>query len=187
MRLDDDELRALLEEPNADWASQEGLMDSAVLVLLVERGGSDHLVLSLRRDDLRHHPGQVCFPGGTREGEEDAVACAVREACEEFGVAGEALSILGRMRDRISIEGFKVAVLVSRLTEPPPEYVPDESEVAAIFEVPLEELLIEERWKVRPFRRKNGEEVLRPYFPYGEFTIWGLTAAMLRDFLEVVR
>jgi hypothetical protein len=73
MKLSDDVVRARLELPLGDWNSREGLKDSAVLAILVELDGEDHLVFNKRRDDLPWHAGQICFPGGAREGGEDAV------------------------------------------------------------------------------------------------------------------
>ena len=108
MRVDDATVRCVLELPLGDWRSEEGLRDSAVLVILIERDGVDHVVFNRRRDDLPHHPGEVSFPGGTREGDEDAVACAVRETYEEIGIRATDLDVLGRLPERVSIAGFRV-------------------------------------------------------------------------------
>ncbi|NJN14204.1 MAG: CoA pyrophosphatase [Planctomycetes bacterium] len=97
MKIDDDLVRFRLELPLGDWNSQGSLRDSAVLALLVEREGVDRLVFNRRRDDLPFHAGQICFPGGAREGEEDAVACALRETEEEMGVGGAHIEVLGRL------------------------------------------------------------------------------------------
>jgi len=78
VRIPDETVRGRLELPLGDWRTVDGLRDSAVLAILVERGGDDFLVFNRRRDDLPYHAGQICFPGGAREGGEDAATCAVR-------------------------------------------------------------------------------------------------------------
>ena len=145
MRVDDATVRCVLELPLGDWRSEEGLRDSAVLVILIERDGVDHVVFNRRRDDLPHHPGEVSFPGGTREGDEDAVACAVRETYEEIGIRATDLDVLGRLPGRVSIAGFRVVPFVARLVEPRP-YAPAEDEVAEIFELPCADFLQAGRW-----------------------------------------
>src|SRR5712671_2370469 len=88
------------------WRLEPGLRDSAVLLPIVRRGDGDRLVFNRRRDDLPAHAGQVCFPGGARSGAESVVACALREAEEEMGVPADAVRLLGRLPDRVSIAGF---------------------------------------------------------------------------------
>ena len=114
MRIADGTVRSRLELPLGDWRTVEGLRDSAVVTILVERGGEDFLVFNRRRDDLPYHPGQICFPGGAREGSEDAATCAVRETCEEMGLKASDLVLLGRMPDRVSIAGFLVTPFALR-------------------------------------------------------------------------
>ncbi|MDH3590557.1 MAG: CoA pyrophosphatase, partial [Planctomycetota bacterium] len=168
-----------------DWVSQEHLRDSAVLAILVERDGVDHLVFNRRRDDLPYHPGQICFPGGAREGDEDAVACAVRETCEEMGIPSDSLEVLGRMPDRVSIAGFRIAPFVARLTRLVP-YAPAADEVAEVFEVPCGAFFQGELWGFTEARTKLARFRRVPFFQHGERRIWGLTGIMLRDFVTQV-
>ena len=81
MKIGNQVVRGRLELPRGDWNSRTGLRDSAVLAILVEKEGEDRLIFNRRRDDLPFHAGQICFPGGAREDNEDAVNCAVRETC----------------------------------------------------------------------------------------------------------
>src|SRR5262245_63198448 len=145
MKLDDDVVTASLDPATGEWRTEEGLRDSAVLVPLVLRGGRDHLLFNRRRDDLPWHAGQVCFPGGARDPGEDAVACALRESAEEMGVDPAGVRLLGRLPDRISIAGFRVAVIVGRI-DPDGVYRLHEAEVAEAFEVPYERTLDPARW-----------------------------------------
>ncbi len=178
MRIPDEQVRARLAAPFGQWNSAEGLRDAAVLAVLVEREGADHLLFNVRRDDLPWHAGQICFPGGAREGAEEADACAVRETCEENGLDPEDLSVLGRLPDRDSIHGFRVAPFVARLAEPRP-YAPQEDEVAEVFEVPCAALLDADSWS---HTERRGRRI--PCFQHGTRNIWGLTGLMLSDLVQ---
>lgn len=185
MRLDDGFLRTSLPPPTGEWRSEPGLRDSAVLAMLVARGGEDRLVFNRRRDDLPFHAGQICFPGGAREGDEDAVACAVRETCEEMGVAPGSLQVLGRLPDRVSIAGFKVAAFVARLAGAG-AFAPRAEEVAEVFEVPCAALADDARWGFTETSHTLARFRQVPCFAYDGRLIWGLTGILVRDFAEAV-
>ena len=182
-RLTHAHLTATLGAPEPVWRTEGDLRDSAVLVTLVERDGVDHLIYNVRRDDLPAHAGQVCFPGGAREGDEDAVTCALRETEEELGLPSDALEIVARLPDRVSIAGYLVAPFVARLDRPR-VYVPDASEVAHVFEVPVPALLERPRWRFRDTRHLAARFLKIPYFDYDGQTVWGLTGIITRDFVR---
>ena len=184
MKLSDDEIRANLAAPTGEWRSEPSLIDSAVLAIVVERDGVDRLVFTQRRDDLPVHAGQISFPGGAREGEEDAVSCAVRETCEEVGLGSDGLDVLGRLPDRVSIAGYLVACFAARLREPHP-YAPELAEVSEVFEVPYAAFLERERWSTRATTHPRARFKSVPYFDYEDHTIWGLTGIILRDFVRI--
>jgi 8-oxo-dGTP pyrophosphatase MutT (NUDIX family) len=185
MLLDDDDVSRAIGPPAGDWRTEEGLRDSAVLVPVVRRGGRDHLVFNRRRDDLPWHAGQVCFPGGARDGDESVVACALRETEEEMGVVGEHVRLLGRLPDRISIAGFRVAVVVGRI-DPDGAYRLHEAEVAEAFEVPYAQTLEPARWTYKPTTSDRARFGRIPYFDSGRHVVWGLTGIILRDFVRAV-
>jgi len=166
-RLPDAHVRERLAAPSHHWRTETSLRDSAVLLLLVEKDGVDHVVYTLRRDDLKAHAGQVCFPGGRREGSEDAVTCALRETEEELGVPRAALTVVARLPDRVSIAGYLVAPFVARL-DGPRDYEPDATEVAAVFEVPYRDHDARlrprgSRLRPRSLRRARAQAVHVPY------------------------
>ncbi len=183
MKLSDEAVRAALEPPGGEWRSEAGLKDSAVLAVLLEREGADWLLFNRRRDDLPWHAGQICFPGGVREEEEDAVACALRETCEEVGIVASDLAVIGRLPDRVSIAGFKVAAFVARMRALRP-YRPRVEEVAEIFEIPCGALLEPARWGFTETRHPLARFHKVPCFDYGERRVWGLTGIILRDVLD---
>ncbi|NUS39560.1 MAG: CoA pyrophosphatase, partial [Lysobacter sp.] len=115
------------------------------------------VLLTRRTEDLRHHAGQVSFPGGRIEpGDRDAIAAALRETEEEVGIAANQLSPLGFLDPLATVSGFRVLPVVA-LVDPAYEARPDPREVADVFEVPLATLLdppslVERRgdWRGRP-------------------------------------
>jgi 8-oxo-dGTP pyrophosphatase MutT (NUDIX family) len=156
-----------------------------VLAILVEKEGQDWLIFNQRRDDLPFHAGQICFPGGAREDNEDAVSCAVRETCEEMGLRTDDLEVLGRLPDRVSIAGFLVTPFVARLKGPRP-YTLAADEVTEAFEVPCAALLHAGDWGYTETKHALARFHRVPFFQYGEKRIWGLTGIILRDFATQV-
>jgi len=185
MRIEDESVQGRLELPRGEWNSRADLRDSAVLAVLVERDGRDHLIFNRRRDDLPFHPGEICFPGGAREGDEDAVACALRETCEEMGLEHDDFAVLGRLPDRVSIAGFLVTPFVARLRNLR-TFTLAADEVAEAFEVPCVELQNDAGWGHTESSHPRARFRRVPYFQYERHRIWGLTGIILRDFVTQV-
>lgn len=183
MLLDDRDLRLRLDPADLVWRTEAGLRDAAVLLPLVRREGRDVLVFTLRRDDLPAHAGQISFPGGAREGDEDPVACALRETEEEIGLDPARCEVLGRLPDRVSIAGFLVAPVVARVVEAP-LYRPDASEVAEVFELPFGAMLDPARWSHRTTTHPRARFPRVPQMLLEGRNVWGLTGIILRDFVR---
>jgi len=157
------------------------LRPAAVLVALVERAGGPQVLLTRRTEALRHHAGQIAFPGGRIEADDaDPVAAALREAQEEVGLGAALSSPLGYLDPFVTITGFHVFPVVASVAGgfvP----VPDPGEVAEAFEVPLAFLL--DPGNVHSLDvdfQGRRRQVLE--FRYGGHRIWGATAAMLVNF-----
>jgi 8-oxo-dGTP pyrophosphatase MutT (NUDIX family) len=158
---------------------------AGVLVPLIDRPGGLTVLLTRRTDDMNKHPGQVAFPGGrVDDGDADAVAAALREAHEEVGISPDLVNVLGRLDPYLTITGFEVLPVVG-LVSPPPVFVPEPTEVAAIFEVPLHFLLNPaNHQKVR--RKVNGHDHAYYAMSYESHYIWGATAGMIVNLYEVL-
>jgi 8-oxo-dGTP pyrophosphatase MutT (NUDIX family) len=159
------------------------LRAAAVLVGLVDRGAGEHVLLTRRSADLRHHGGQISFPGGRIEASDaDPVAAALREAQEEIGLAPALAQPLGYLDPFATITGFHVYPVVAQVSAAF-QARPDPSEVDEVFEVPLDFLL--EPGNARRVElefRGARRSVLE--FRFNDWRVWGATAAMLVNLRE---
>jgi 8-oxo-dGTP pyrophosphatase MutT (NUDIX family) len=156
------------------------LREASVLAPLFLRGGEPWAVLTLRPETLRHHPGQVSFPGGRRE-EEDATPLhtALREAKEELGIPPEAVEVLGMLGTMPTITSFFVTPFVGVIPAGLP-LKPDAREIQEVLEVPL--------LRVRREKRRAYEADREAFVWEGsERFIWGATYRMVAQLLEHVR
>ena len=188
MPLSDDRLRSALDPLETAWPPRRpgsAVRDAAVLVPWFTRAGEDRILYTLRCRDLPAHGGEVSFPGGAREDDEDALACALRETREEIGIDGRAFTPLGTLPGRESIHGFAVRVFVARLAVPF-SCRPDPSEVDSVLELSVEELRDEDRWEWRTLGAPPRARRI-PFFAInGGVQLWGLTALLTRDLLARV-
>jgi len=158
---------------------------AAVLIPIVDRGDELTVILTLRADALKQHAGQISFPGGRIEdGDEDAVAAALRETEEEIGLGRSYVEVLGRLPDHAVITGYRVTPVVG-LVRPGFELRLDPTEVAGSFEAPLRHLL-DPSTHARRKRRIAGMDVETFDLPWGSFNIWGATAGMLLTLREIL-
>jgi 8-oxo-dGTP pyrophosphatase MutT (NUDIX family) len=152
---------------------------------VIDRGDDLTVLLTLRADDLKHHAGQISFPGGRLEADDaDATAAALRETEEEIGLRRQYIEILGLLPDHVVITGYRVTPVVG-LVRPGFELVLDPTEVAGTFEAPLRHLL-DPATHARRRHRFGDEEVETFDLPWGSFNIWGATAGMLITLREVL-
>jgi 8-oxo-dGTP pyrophosphatase MutT (NUDIX family) len=159
------------------------LRPAAVLVGLVEREGEWQVLLTRRNDSLRHHAGQISFPGGRIEaGDADPMRAALREAEEEVGLAADCVVPLGYLDPFVTITGFHVFPVVAHIHA---GFAPtlDPAEVAEAFEVPLGFLLDRDNARRLEVDYRGGKRALIE-FRYGDYRIWGATAAMLVNFRQ---
>lgn len=157
---------------------------SAVLAPIYEDGGEAHVVLTRRSAALRVHSGEVSFPGGRRDEGERLLDTALREAHEEIGLDPAAVEVVGELDHLGTITSGSFIVPFVGVLPGRPHLTPSPAEVDAVLHVPLAELLDpavyrEERWPI------FGAERSIFFFELVGDTIWGATAAMLRQLLGI--
>ena len=161
-------------------------LQGAVLALLYPRGGETHLVFIRRPQTVLHHRGQISFPGGHVEAGESRAQAAVREAQEEVGLIPETARLLGALTPLfIPPSGFCIYPFVA-VTDVTPSFVPEPEEVDEILEIPIAQLLDESNVRQETWKFEIGSREV-PYYAFGPHKIWGATAMVLSEFLEILR
>ena len=162
---------------------------AAVLVPLVRRDEGLSLLLTRRTDHLRDHAGQISFPGGRVEPDDDGpVATALRETQEEIGLPREFIHVIGQLPIYSTVTAFQVTPVVA-LVEPGFTLTLDAFEVAEAFEVPLAFLMNPANHRHHRFEFGGTERrfLSMPWpGPEREYFIWGATAAMLRNLYRLL-
>lgn len=187
-----------------------GLKRAAVLLPVFRRGDDARIPFTLRSDNLGRHRGEISFPGGRCEPGEEAPQAALREAFEEIALDPARVDVVGCLDDAVSVSGYVVTPVVGLCDDPPETCVARASEVREVFEVSLTDLSDRSRsrsewWDLS--RLPPGapvEDLRRAATDSGEFdgatgryrmtffeagpnrVIWGLTARILKVFLEHV-
>jgi 8-oxo-dGTP pyrophosphatase MutT (NUDIX family) len=153
---------------------------------MVPRAQGLHVLLTRRTDALRHHAGQVSFPGGRVEaGDRDACATALRETAEEVGIAASLIRPLGYLDPLRTVTGFRVLPLVAVIT---PDYVaaPDPREVDEVFEVPFDYLMSPSNLRTVQVTLGGRPRTVLEFVGPGSSgrRIWGVSASILLNLRE---
>ncbi|MFB6280846.1 MAG: CoA pyrophosphatase [Haloferacaceae archaeon] len=157
---------------------------AAVLAPVIDRDGADHVLFTKRADHLGEHPGQMSFPGGGREPSDGAPAdTALREAEEEIGLRPAEAEIVGRLDDVRTVSGYAVRPFVGRV--PDRAYDPDRREVAEIAVLPVAGFVDRANYASERREHPHHGEIRLHFFYVGGYTVWGATARMLAQLLEL--
>ncbi len=168
---------------------REAISDSngtpaGVLIPLFARGGKVNVLLTLRTNTVASHKGQISFPGGGFEdGDIDIRRTALRETFEEVGIEPSSVEVLGELDDVLAVSNHVVTPVVGVIPFPY-RYKISTEEIEEVIEAPLEFFMDTRNCRIeqRPYR---GKEVPVYFYQYGKHNVWGLTAYILREFLEI--
>ncbi len=155
------------------------LRKAAVLIGFVERDNGLHVIFTKRAAHLKHHPGQISFPGGKFESSDKTLdATALRETQEEAGISHQSVNIFGQMPELSTISRFTVTPFLAFVSA---DYQPqiDPSEVEQLFEVPADIVLDPSQLHSHNFQIKGRRHTVFG-LSYQEHFIWGMTAQVIQ-------
>lgn len=179
-------IQAALARHKPELLSDPKLKDSAVLLLLYPKEGEHCILFNKRSMEVEFNKGEYCFPGGSKDPEDaDLVATALREAHEEMGIHPADITLLGELSETNTAAGFRIHPYVGTIPYP---YVfqPSTVEIAEVVEVPVRHL-IDKRNYNEEMRMRLGVNTLMTTYTYGEHRIFGATARILRQFLDILQ
>lgn len=180
----------LIDAPRGDHVINPGMTMSAeartrnrlaaVLIPIIAYDEGPRVLLTQRTEHLPSHAGQVAFPGGKVEAQDESpLAAALREAHEEVGLPPDRVEALGYLHPYQTMSGYRIIPVVG-LVAPGITLTPDANEVADVFEVPLS-FLMDPANHQRQSRVWNGQERFYFVMPYETRYIWGVTAGIIRE------
>lgn len=178
-------LHARSSQVNAEWEARP----AAVLIPLYVADGAWHVLYTQRTDHLPSHKGQVAFPGGRVDAtDHDRVDTALREAEEELGLRREHVRVLGQLDELLTVTQYRVTPVVGVMPWPYP-LTPSAGEINAVFGVPLAWLADPNHvhTRLREPIVPGAPPVAVYHFFYAGFDIWGATARMTLNLLDVLR
>jgi 8-oxo-dGTP pyrophosphatase MutT (NUDIX family) len=162
----------------------DGYKPAAVLIPIQEKNDGDYLVLTQRADHLNHHSGQIAFPGGrVDDSDADEMDAALRESHEEIGIHPRDVRVLGRLDQIDAAYGYRVTPFVG-VIPPQYEFRLNPAETAAVSSVPIAALLEPANFVVNDYLSPRGQPSY--HFYVNGWDVWGVTARILVQFLELV-
>lgn len=167
----------------------EGAKKAAVMLLLFQKNEEWYTTLMQRPESPYAHSKQVSFPGGGVEDIDNSLkAAALRETEEEFGIPREDIRVIGRLSQLyIPVSNYLVHPFVGYLAKIP-SYIPDPNEVDEIIEVKVDDLLNPNLRKITQIKTSSGLNLKNvPYFDVNNKVVWGATAMMLSEFIELIK
>lgn len=190
MKIDIDDLKNKISNLKTSLFSEpvfetDNLTPAAVLIPVFEKNNESHLLFTKRTDKVRHHKGQISFPGGKYEiSDQDLQITALRETYEEIGLKMDDVNIIGKINNMVTNTSFIVSPYVGIIPYPY-EFQTSNDEIAELIEVPVSHLLDKKCFR-EEIREYNGKTFPVYYFDYGKYTIWGVTGKILLDFLTLL-
>jgi 8-oxo-dGTP pyrophosphatase MutT (NUDIX family) len=160
---------------------------SSVLLLVYPEGDQLFICLTKRPSTMKYHPGQISFPGGKIEKDDlSAEVTALRETYEEIGVKPSSVEILGKLSDLyIEVSQFSIQPFLAWAERKPDFYV-DYSEVDALILLPLDHIMDDDVIRETELETITGRLQIK-YYPFGGEIIWGATAMILSELIEILK
>ena len=164
---------------------EDTCVKAGVLILLYPWKDRLHVVFTRRTDRVDFHQAQISFPGGQQEQDESFKEAALREAHEEVNISPESVRILGELTPLYVPPSNYCVYPVVAFSDSRPDFRPSEHEVEEVIEVPLNHLLNPENIRRETWHYK-GRDIEVPFYSFKEDKIWGATAMILAELLDLL-
>ncbi len=159
---------------------------AAVMILLHYRSKNWHFFLTERTQEVRHHKGQISFPGGIKEKYESLPNTAIRETEEEIGINGSDIKLIGSLTPlHVLNSNFLISPYIGYL-EVCPTLKVQKKEVENVFSIPIKKLILDKNQKVKN-QKINGKKAVVPYFHLNDQIVWGATSAILSELKILIK
>lgn len=172
--------------PDVVLPAARKLRDAGVLVPIIQSPGGLRVILTKRSSALKHHPGQIAFPGGkVDDTDASPTDAALRESFEEIGLLQDNVNVLGLLPTHETVTNFRVTPVIGQVKN---EFttIPEPGEVDEVFSVPLDHLTNIANFQIQS-RLWHGQARRYYVVPFGPYYIWGATARILRRLAEGMR
>jgi 8-oxo-dGTP pyrophosphatase MutT (NUDIX family) len=169
-----------------EFSQNQHLRDAAVLLPLVERDNQLNILFTKRAEHLKHHAGQISFPGGGYDdGDEDLAGTALRETIEETGISANKIQVIGHANQTPTISQYWITLYLGVVSE---DYVLDicTNEVAEAFELPAAPFFDLDNYQKHKVIYQNNKHHYYSIDVEGR-KVWGATAKLLRDFVKSIQ
>lgn len=185
--LDPERIKHVLDSHFPTLVQGDGLIPSAVLVPLLQTDDAYHVLFTVRTAQVEHHKGEVSFPGGARDPEDNSIeTTALRETFEEVGIHQDHVQLLGRLNEMQTRSGFHITPFVGFIPSSY-DYDPSTIEVDKVLEVPFDDLWTVHQKGPKEFSYGNsGVTTLAYEYHHDGHRIWGATARILSDFFDLL-
>ncbi len=185
MNFNASSIKHLLEERERFIFEDSSLTGAGVLLPIFLKDETPHILFTKRTDKVEHHKGEISFPGGMKNDDDNNILqTALRETSEEIGVTENNIEILGALDDVPTVTGFNISPFAGVIPFPY-ELKINREEIERIIEVPLSLLMIEKKWS-ETFREYKGDMLKTYFFDFNGDVIWGATAGILKGFIEIL-
>ena len=180
-----EKIREILSQREKRVVIDISLTPAGVLIPLFERDGDYYILFTKRTEKVEYHKGEISFPGGAYdEGDGDLMATALRETFEEIGVRAQDVEILGELDDDITKSNFVVSPFVGIIPYPY-EFKVCDNETEELIDIPISVLLDKNNFREED-TDYQGQPSTTYFYEYQGRVIWGATARILKQFLDLV-
>jgi len=180
------QIKSRLKNKGYEILQRKGLVPAAILLPLMYTDMELSILFTKRSQQVKHHKGEISFPGGMLDkSDKDFLGCALRECEEEVGIKEQDVQILGQLDDFKTVAThFIVTPFVGFVPHPYPFRI-NSREIDEVFIAPISYLLDKKNYESKRMDGPDGQAFFLDYFYYKDHVIWGATGYILKKFLHL--